>query len=269
MTSNFDAALTSAPAPLERSPARVFVLGDSLTYHGPDQAERPSDPRLWPQVMASELASTTGTHSRSDLAAGLGWTARDGWWALTKDPRCWGELLPVADAVVVALGGMDQLPAAIPTYLREGIAVVRPGGLRRVVRRTYRTCAPPIMRLTGGRLRQLPQAATDRYLTRIVTAVRILRPDIPLLVLSPAPFRSRYYPTAAGHEPARAACREWAERERVELLDLDPLVWPGIRAGTANPDGLHWGWDTHRAVGQAVAQRLLTLAPTGPAEEFQ
>ena len=260
MTSESSAVGNPRTAAGRRPLRRIFVLGDSLTYHGPDQAERPSDPRLWPQVMASELEATTGEPTTADLAAGLGWTARNGWWALTKDPRCWGELLPTADAVVVALGGMDHLPAAIPTYLREGIAVVRPGSLRRIVRRSYRTCAPPVMRLTGGRIRQLPQAATDRYLSRIVSAVRIMRPGIPVLVLSPPPFRSRYYPTDAGHEPAQAAALAWAEREHVDLIDVDPLVWPGLRAGTANPDGLHWGWDTHQAVGTAVAAHLLAQA---------
>ena len=243
-----------------RGSTRIFVLGDSLTYHGPQQAERPSDERLWPQHLAATITRATGGSAQVDLAAGLGWTARDGWWALTKDPRCWGELLPNADAMVVALGGMDQLPAAIPTYLREGIAVVRPGPLRRVVRRTYQASAPSIMRLTRGKPRQLPQAATDRYLSRIVTAVRMLRPEIPLVTLTPSPFQSRYYPTNVGHEPARVAALAWAARTHVDMVDIEDVVWPGLQRGSANPDGLHWGWATHAAVGEAVAARLLAVA---------
>ena len=36
----------------------VLVLGDSLSFHGPEQPHRPSDPRLYPNVMAAELDAT-------------------------------------------------------------------------------------------------------------------------------------------------------------------------------------------------------------------
>ena len=51
---------------------RLLVLGDSLTFHGPDQAHPPSDPRLWPNIAADD----------ADVVAQIGWTARDAWWAL-------------------------------------------------------------------------------------------------------------------------------------------------------------------------------------------
>ena len=38
----------------------VLVLGDSLSFHGPDQPYRPSDPRLYPNVMAAALAEALG-----------------------------------------------------------------------------------------------------------------------------------------------------------------------------------------------------------------
>ena len=99
---------------------RLLVLGDSLTYHGPTGPELVTDPRLWPQ----QVAASTGR--RLDLLARQGWTARDAWWALTKDPVAWSVLLPRADVLVLAVGGMDALPASLPTYLREGIPYVRP-----------------------------------------------------------------------------------------------------------------------------------------------
>ena len=34
----------------------LFVLADSLAYHGPLQPEVPSDPRLWPNEAALEAA---------------------------------------------------------------------------------------------------------------------------------------------------------------------------------------------------------------------
>jgi hypothetical protein len=194
---------------------------------------------------------------RVDLVARLGWTTRDGWWALTKDPRCWGEVLPRADAVVIALGGMDQLPAAIPTYLREGIAYVRPGSLRRRVRSVYRIAAPRIMRATGGPWRQLPQAATEAYLGRIVEAIRYWRGEAPIVLLGPAPHAAGDYPVTAGHAPAVAAARSQARRLAVDFLDVDPLVYPSLRDGSANPDGMHWSWRSHSEIGAATAQLLV------------
>ena len=107
------------------------MIGDSLTYHGPTGPELVTDPRLWPQLAAR------ATGRDVDLLARQGWTARDAWWALTKDPVAWSVLLPRADVLVLAVGGMDSLPASLPTYLREGIAYVRPAPVRRRVRRAY------------------------------------------------------------------------------------------------------------------------------------
>lgn len=205
--------------------------------------------------MTAALAAA-GRDAQVDLVARLGWTARDGWWALTKDPRCWGEVLPRADAVVIGLGGMDHLPAAIPTYLREGIPYLRPGGLRRRVRAGYRVAAPRVVALTGGPWRQLPQAATDAYLGRIVDAVRYWRPGAPIVLLGPAPHAAPDYPCTAGHDPAVRAARRFAAVRGVGFIDLDPLVGPCLRDGTANPDGMHWGWGSHARVGAAVAAEV-------------
>ena len=59
--------------------AHLLVIADSLAFHGPERAERPSDSRLYPQVAGRILGADV------DLVARQGWTARDGWWALTKD----------------------------------------------------------------------------------------------------------------------------------------------------------------------------------------
>jgi hypothetical protein len=230
----------------------VLVLGDSLSFHGPEQPHRPSDPRLYPNVMAARL----GGDVRADLVARIGWTARDAWWALTKDPNVWGELLPRADALVLGVGQMDHLPAALPTWLREGIPYVRPGSLRRQVRRAYGAASPWVIRATGGRLRQLPQAATDHYLARIVQGVRTYRPGIPVVLLGPSPHAAASYPSHRHHEPAVAAARRWAAAHDAGLVDLDPIVAPSLRAGTGNPDGMHWAWEVHEAIGEALAAAL-------------
>ncbi|MEK9736215.1 MAG: SGNH/GDSL hydrolase family protein, partial [Candidatus Nanopelagicales bacterium] len=94
----------------------LLVLGDSRAFHGPARAERPSDPRLYPQVAGRILDAEV------DLAARQGWTARDAWWALTKDPVVWGEYLPRANYLLIGVGGMDQLPTPVPTWLRDSIS---------------------------------------------------------------------------------------------------------------------------------------------------
>jgi hypothetical protein len=109
-------------------------------------------------------------------------------------------------------------------------------------------------RALGGPFRTLPQAATDRYLTRIVEGVRIMRPGLPIALLSPPPWTGDYYPSTRAHAPAVAAARAWAERTAVAYVDVEPIVGP--RLGTCNPDGMHWSWEVHSLVGEAVAGAL-------------
>jgi diglucosylglycerate octanoyltransferase len=229
---------------------RLLVIGDSLTYHGPTGPEATTDVRLWPNLVAAQLGT------RVDLLARQGWTARDAWWAVTKDPVAWSVLVPRAGALVIAVGGMDALPASIPTYLREGIAYVRPGPLRRQVRRAYRVAHPHVAALWGGRLRVLPQRATDHYLTRLVRGVRHYRPDLPVVALTPPPWRSADYPRRGQHPASVAAARAWAERERVVLADVEAVVQTMHDRVEGNPDGLHWDWPTHAAVADVVTRAL-------------
>ena len=188
----------------------VLVLGDSLTFQGPQGIVAPTDPRLFPNLAAAQIAVQFGSPVKVDLVAREGWTSRDAWWALTKDPVVFGTYLPRASAVIIAVGGMDQLPAVIPTYLREGLPYLRPGSVRRRTRRLYRDLAPKIMRATGGLMRQLPQSATDRYLTRIVQAVRAISGDIPIVAMTPSPYDSAYYPSQKYHDQARVSAFSWA-----------------------------------------------------------
>ncbi|MBI1378616.1 MAG: SGNH/GDSL hydrolase family protein [Frankiales bacterium] len=240
---------------MSRRVRHVLVLADSLAFHGPDGPQPPGDPRLYPNVLAASLAGP-GDEVRADVVARIGWTARDAWWALTKDPRVWGELVPRADAVVLGVGGMDALPASVPTFLREGIPYVRPGSLRRGVRRAYAATSPRVIRLLDGRVRQLPQAATDHYLRRVVEGIAHYRPGLPSVLLGPSPYAAATYPSDRGHAPAAAAARRWAAAHGTGLVDPDPLVLPALRDGSANPDGLHWAWSTHEAVGRALAAEL-------------
>lgn len=240
---------TLAPEPVART--SLLVLGDSLAFHGPSRAELSTSPGLWPNVAARELGMPV------DVAARLGWTAREGWWALTKDPLVYSVLVPRARVVLLALGSSDQLPASLPTWLKEGIAYVRPGRLRRPLRRAYHTAHPHLVRATRSRLRVLPQVATDAYLTRCVRGVRLFHPGVPVLGVVPAPYDAAYHGRATRlHAPAVTAARAWAAREDVPLVDLDAVVAPHLAAGRMNPDGMHWTWDVHAEVGRAVAQAV-------------
>jgi hypothetical protein len=44
------------------------------------------------------------------------------------------------------------------------------------------------------------------------------------------------------------------------MVDLPALVVPYIAAGRLNLDGIHWPWDCHRDVGQALAAAIGDLA---------
>jgi len=228
--------------------AHLLVIGDSLAFHGPEKAVPPSDPRLYPQVAGRHLGMAV------DLVARQGWTARDGWWALTKDPVVWGEYLPRAGALLLGVGGMDQLPTPVPTWLRDSIPYVRHWRVRRTARETLRRATAALARRVNGPFRMLPQPATDRYLSRMVQGVRALRPGLPIALLGPPPWTGPYYPSTRFHAAALAAARVWAAREGVAYVDVEPLVAP--RLASCNPDGMHWSWEVHALVGEAVARNL-------------
>jgi hypothetical protein len=109
-------------------------------------------------------------------------------------------------------------------------------------------------RAVHGPFRTLPQAATDRYLTRIVEGVRMMRPGLPIALLSPPPWAGDYYPSTRAHAPAVAAARALASRMDMAYVDVEPIVGP--RLATCNPDGMHWSWEVHSLVGEAVAASL-------------
>lgn len=232
----------------------LLVLADSLAFHGPERAEPADEPRLWPNVAAAALGG------RAELVAGIGWTARHAWHGLTHDPRVWA-LMPSVDALVLGVGGMDTLPSPLPTALRELIPALRPEALRRAVRAGYRRAQPALARgfarLPRGGPVALPPHLTVRHLESCRRAVLAIRPDIPVVATVPPPHRATAYGGAhPGRAAAERAVRAWARSSGVELLDLPELVGTHVLAGRGNPDGMHWGWDAHAAVGLACADVL-------------
>jgi diglucosylglycerate octanoyltransferase len=238
-----------------RSGPVLLVLGDSLSFHGPERAEPADEPRLWPNVAAALLGG------RAELVAGIGWTTRHAWRALISDPRVW-SLLPRVDALVLGVGGMDSLPSPLPTALRELIPVLRPSRLRRAVRSGYGRAQPALARafaalLPGGGPVALPPRLTVDHLERCRGAVLTIRPGLPVVAVLPPPHRAASY---AGVHPGRLATeravRGWAGAHGVGLLDLHALVGEHVLGGHGNPDGMHWGWEAHAAVGAACAALL-------------
>ncbi|WP_371504923.1 diglucosylglycerate octanoyltransferase [Allokutzneria sp. NRRL B-24872] len=229
---------------------RLLALADSLAFHGPREAMPADDPRLWPNVAACLLGGS------SEIVAGFGWTARDAWWAITRDPRVWA-LMPRIDALVLGVGSMDTLPSPLPTYLREGLRYLRPEGLRRRARETYLAAQPHLARLLGGRPVALPAGLSVAYLDKCLRGVRSLRPDLPVIAVLPSVHRCAAYGYVhTGRAPAASAISAWASTVDVPLLDLAALVRADVAAGRGNPDGVHWGWATHEAVGAALAGEL-------------
>jgi diglucosylglycerate octanoyltransferase len=232
----------------------LLVLADSLAFHGPTRAEPANEPRLWPNVAAAELAG------RAELIAGIGWTARHAWRALTHDPRVW-SIMPSVDALVLGVGGMDSLPSPLPTALRELIPSLRPDQLRHVVRTGYLAAQPVLSRalavLPGGGPVALPPKLTVRYLESCRRAVTTIRPGIPVVALLPSVHSA---PTYGGVHPGRPAAeratRVWAAQVGALTLDLPALVGDHVLGGLGNPDGMHFGWDAHRRVGTALAELL-------------
>jgi len=232
----------------------LLVFGDSLSFHGPADPMPADDPRLWHNVAAARLGG------RALLFAGFGWTARDAWWALVGDPNVWASL-PRIDAVVLAVGSMDTLPSPLPTYLRVGLRYLRPDRLRRFARHGYGRIQPALSRLLRGRPVALPPALTVRYLDDCRNALHALRPDLPVYGILPGTHRAAAYGfVRTGQPPARRAIASWGRRRDVPLLDLGALTSAHVLAGEGNPDGMHWGWAAHEAVGEAMAKLIANVS---------
>jgi diglucosylglycerate octanoyltransferase len=244
----------------------LLVLADSLAFHGPERAEPANEPRLWHNVAATALGG------RAELLAGYGWTARHAWRALIRDPRIW-SVLPLVDALVLGVGGMDTLPSPLPTALREMIPAIRPDGLRRAVRTGYLRAQPWLARalamLPGGGPVALPPRLTVRYLESCRRAVTTIRPGIPVVAMLPSVHVAATYGFVhPGRAAAERATRDWAASTGVAVLDLPDLIGAHIRAGQGNPDGMHFGWWGHQRVGEELAALLApSQRPARPGTE--
>ncbi|NLG56615.1 MAG: SGNH/GDSL hydrolase family protein [Rhodococcus sp.] len=245
--------MTSSDESRDRHPGTsqrpvLLVLGDSLSYYGPEGGVPADDPRIWPNIVARELDWDL------ELVARIGWTSRDAWWALTQDPRVWAAI-PRAGAVVLAVGGMDSLPSPLPTPLREQLRYVRPARLRQILRAGYQWMQPRLSPL--GWPVALPPSVSVDYLEKIRGALEYVRLGMPIVGTLPAVHNSDAYGKAhPGRQAAVTAVSRWADTKDVPLVDLAAAVHDDIFSGSANPDGIHWSWRGHERVAAAVLEIL-------------
>ncbi|MFD3706014.1 diglucosylglycerate octanoyltransferase [Nocardia sp. NPDC058658] len=243
-------AEAEAPRPAESAAPRpvLLVIADSLAYYGPKGGLPADDPRIWPNMVAAELDWDV------ELIARIGWTCRDAYWALIGDPRVWASV-PRAGAVVFAVGGMDTLPSPLPTALREMIRYIRPPRLRRGVRSSYNWLQPKLSKI--GRRVALPPKVSVNYLEQSREALNHLRPELPIVAVLPSVHTCDAYGRVhRGRARAVKALQAWSGRTSVPLVDLGEAVRDDIESGSANPDGIHWGWAGHAAVATAMTKAL-------------
>jgi hypothetical protein len=103
------------------------------------------------------------------------------------------------------------------------------------------------------------------YLQRCRDAVLALRPGIPVVAALPSVHRAAVYGHAhPGRVPAERATRDWAAEVGARILDVPTLVAAHVLGGHGNPDGMHWGWEGHRRVGEALGSILVRELPVRP-----
>ena len=242
----------AVPIPSRRA---LLVFADSLSYYGPQGGLPADDPRIWPNLVASDLGWDL------ELIGRIGWTCRDVWWAATQDPRSWAAV-PRAGAVIFATSGMDSLPSPLPTAIRESIRYVRPPWLRRWVRDSYGWLQP---RLSPVARSALPPHLSVEYLEMTRGAIDFNRPGIPIVACLPSVHIAPTYGRSHRGRPGTVeAITPWAASHGIPLVDLKEAVEPHILGGRGNPDGIHWNFEAHSAVAELM---LRALAETGVTPE--
>ncbi|MFC4603185.1 diglucosylglycerate octanoyltransferase [Rhodococcus kronopolitis] len=235
----------------------LLVLADSLSYFGPKGGLAADHPRIWPNLVAAELGWDV------ELVARIGWTSRDAYWALIQDPRVWATV-PRAAAVVFAVGGMDSLPSPMPTALREQIRYIRPPALRRVVRSSYQWLQPRLAPL--GWPVALPPKLSVEYLESARAALEYMRPELPVIGTLPSVHDCEAYGKVHSGRPAAVrALESWGADKGVPLVDLAEAVRDNVFSDRGNPDGIHWGWDGHERVAEAMVAAIRGAMPAGAA----
>lgn len=248
-------ALAAYDVSAQHQHTKLVVFGDSLTHFGPEGALPPHDLRLWPAALAHDMGLELA------LFAEAGWTTRQGWWAITRNPTIW-EAIAESSAVVLGLCSMDSMPSPLPTALREGLRYIRPPRLRRAVRKGYLALQPQLSPYLPWQA--LPPHLTVEYLERMRIAITVVRPDVPLVAVTPCGHWGKSYGYAQpGRDKTGAAVRQWAQKKEIPVVDLYAETRSYVENHIGNPDGLHWGFDAHRDVADAFLRIFHTRTNWG------
>lgn len=238
------------------SPLRLVVLGDSLAFFDETGPCLPSAPALYPNVAARILEEELAKPVTVATIAGLGWTSRTIWRAVTKEPHVQFQVLMGADAVIVAVGSFDHAPCGIPPSIEALVPFIRPAELRRRVRKALRSLHPVVIRLTRGRWCRTPAPEFERLFDAVLLHVRSLARGAAGVVMGPTDHRSAYYGYTHPHRAARERLQfAVAARHSFPTVPCWPLVEPHIER--FNRDGMHWCGEAHAAVGAALAAALV------------
>lgn len=233
-----------------------MVLGDSLTFHGPEVPLPPAWPTFFPSLLRGHLEAGTGRPWRVTVVAREGWGLRDIWLALQKDVHLQQDVLMGADAVVLAAGSFDFVSVGVPTPLRALLPYVRPTPLRRRLRVWLDRAHPRLVRATRGAMVRTPPEVYAHCWRKSVGALRLFAPDAALCAVLPGIHRSAYYGHVHPHHvEGMALTRRLAEELDVPLVDLPAIT--ARHLDELNPDGIHWGWAQHAEVAEAMAGVLL------------
>lgn len=246
-------------------PLRLVVLGDSFAFTDDRGPRLPGEPTLFPNVIARCLEAELGRTVHTATVARAGWGVRQVWRTLTKDRHVQFEVLADADAVALAVGSYDHLPAGVPPLLEAVTSYLHPAGLRRGYRRTLAAVSPRLIRVTGGRFRRVPAREFVRLYDLVLGQIRGLTHGAPTVALGPTGQDADRYAGLNPHLADGEAMQERvAHQHGVAFLPIRDLVRP-YRSGR-NPDGIHWPAGAHTAVGEAAGRELAgQLAGSRPA----
>lgn len=238
------------------APLRLVVIGDSFAFTDSRGPQLPDEPALFPNVAARRLEADLDRPVVSWTVARAGWGVRQLWRALTKDRHLQFEVLTAADAVVLAVGSYDHLPAGVPPVLETLVPHLRPDRLRRGYRRALRALDPVLIRATGGRLRRVPSGEFARLYDLVLGQIRGITHGAPAVALGPAGQDADRYGRRNPHLAAGQAVQERIAGDHgVAFVPIRGLVEPYRSA--LNPDGIHWPAQVHDAIGGAAASALL------------
>lgn len=243
---------------------RLVVLGDSLSFHGPEGPVPLDDPRTYPNLLGRHLDDRTGRTWAVDVWARAGWGVRELWLGLQTDVHLQQQLLVHADAVVLGIGSADQLSVALPRPLRAALPYLRPTPLRRTLRRRIDRMHPTLTRLTRGWWRHTPPSVIRHAWGKSVDAIRLFAgDDVPLVAVLPAMHRTTYYGGVTRHHAeVHALVARLAVQRQVPVVDLAALTRD--RLAELNPDGAHWSWGIHADVAAAMVAALAPALDARP-----